>query len=132
MLLIAAQNFMWNSTLKIPKKFEKKMYSQYVLFRNKYKTLIRGFYLYQHFKRTNSLKPGFEVHFLTFSKPFEAGRRWKNFMLLIAAQNFMWNSTLKIPKKFEKKIMLLDFLHYNFKCNFPTQNLPNKRVGAGN
>ena len=34
-----------------------------------------GFYLYQHFKRTNSLKPGFEVHFLTFSKPFEAGRR---------------------------------------------------------
>jgi hypothetical protein len=33
--------------------------------------------LYQHFKRTNSLKPAFEVHFLTFSKPFEAGRRRK-------------------------------------------------------
>jgi hypothetical protein len=30
--------------------------------------------LYQHFKRTNSLKPGFEVHLLTFSKPFEAGQ----------------------------------------------------------
>jgi hypothetical protein len=38
---------------------------------------LYGFYLYQHFKRTNSLKPGFEVHFLTFSKPFEAGRRRK-------------------------------------------------------
>ena len=39
--------------------------------------LFQGFYLYQHFKRTNSLRWGFEVHFLTFSKPFEEGQHRK-------------------------------------------------------
>jgi hypothetical protein len=37
------------------------------------RNIVEEFYV----TRTNSLKPGFEVHFLTFSKPFEAGRRRK-------------------------------------------------------
>ena len=39
---------------------------------------------------------------------------WKNFMLLIAAQDFMWNSTLKITKKFEKKNNVAGFFALQF------------------